>query len=460
MEVLYRVWPGTQRHLLWADAALASGYGRAAHFCGATGMEFCEPLTFKGREGSGHAGGRLAYAGAEFGPANLDSRKFALTYAVWGRYLYNPDTAPEFLHRALKSSFGPAGPALEAALAHSSRILPLITTAWLPSASNHEFWPEMFTPLSLLPITGRPLYGDSPAPHNVSAISPLDPQLFSTIDQHAKDLVDGVVDARYSPAEVSQWLESLAKAATRALVAAHKSAETNARNPEFRRAEEDILILSGLGMYYADLFRAGLFYSIHEQTGDPESATQCLVCYQKARDAWAEMAKRTKSVYTADVSYGSQPFRRGHWADRVPALDKDLAAVKGYFASAAAQRVSASPAIQRVTQPAARAAVSPRHTPPEAFIPGTDLKLAVFAPVSVTHAVLWYRHVNHAERWRSEPMHRAGSGFTVVVPAAYTASPYPLQYYFELRTASAATLHPAFNATLSNQPYYALHKRV
>ena len=30
---------------------------------------------------------------------------------------------------------------------------------------NHEFWPEMFTPLSLLPITGRPLYGDSPAPH-------------------------------------------------------------------------------------------------------------------------------------------------------------------------------------------------------------------------------------------------------------------------------------------------------
>src|ERR1035437_516726 len=62
IELLYRVWPGTQKHLLWGDPALAAGYGRAAHFCGAAGMELCEPLTFKGREGSGHPGGRNAYA--------------------------------------------------------------------------------------------------------------------------------------------------------------------------------------------------------------------------------------------------------------------------------------------------------------------------------------------------------------------------------------------------------------
>ena len=49
----------------------------------------------------------------------------------------------------------------------------------------------MVTPVSILPLTGRPLYTDSPAPHNVSAISPLDPQLFTTIDQHAKDLISG-----------------------------------------------------------------------------------------------------------------------------------------------------------------------------------------------------------------------------------------------------------------------------
>ena len=458
--VLYRVWPGTQRHLLWADAALASGYGRAAHFCGAAGMELCEPLTFKGREGSGHPGGRLAYVDAAFGPTNLDSRKFALTYAVWGRYLYNPETAPDFLHRALKEDFGAAGPALETALAHSSRILPLITTAWLPSASNHEFWPEMFTQQSLLPITGRALYGDSPAPHNVSAISPLDPQLFSTIDQHAKDLVTGKVNARYSPAEVSQWIEMIVQISTRALEAARKSAGKDAKLPEFRRAEEDILILNGLGAYYSQLFRAGLFYSIHEQTADPEAGTQCQLAYRKARDAWAAMAERAKGVYASDVSYGSTAFRRGHWADRLTAIDADLAAVEAHFSAKAGNRMSASSAIQAVTQPAARAAVSVKHTPPEAFRPGADLRLTVSPATGVSEAVLWYRHVSHAERWLSLPMQRAGTGFSATIPAAYTESPYPLQYYFELRAGNAATLHPAFNATLSNQPYYAVYRRV
>jgi hypothetical protein len=458
--VLYRVWPGTQRHLLWGDAALASGYGRAAHFCGAEGMELCEPLTFKGREGSGHPGGRDAYADPGCGPDDLDSHKFELTYALWGRYLYNPDTAPEFLHRALKISFGPAGPALETALANSSRILPLITTAWLPSASNHEYWPEMFTPLSLLPIVGKPLYGDSPAPHNVSAISPLDPQLFSTIDQHAKDLLGGVVNARYSPAEVSLWLEGFSSTSTRALEAARKAAKPDARTPEFRRADEDIRILNGLGMYYAHLFRAGLLYSIHEQSGDPAAATACLISYQKARDAWAAMSNRAKSVYETDITYGSPAFRRGHWADRLPAMDADFAAVQAHFAAAGqGQHSSAVAAIQQVTQPAARAAVSARHAPAEAFLPGSDLPLSVSVPATVEQVLLWYRHVNHAERWMSVPMQRAGTSFAAAIPGAYTSSAYPLQYYFELRTASAATLHPLFNATLSNQPYFAVHKR-
>ncbi len=35
IELLFRVWPGTQHHLLWGDPALAAGYGHAANFCGA-----------------------------------------------------------------------------------------------------------------------------------------------------------------------------------------------------------------------------------------------------------------------------------------------------------------------------------------------------------------------------------------------------------------------------------------
>ena len=57
-------------------------------------------------------------------------------------------------------------------------------------------------------------------------------------------------------------------------------------------------------------------------------------------------------------------------------------------------------------------------------------------------------------RWRA-----ARASYSAAIPAAYTNSPYPLQYYFELHTATAATLYPAFNATLSDQPYYAIHLR-
>jgi hypothetical protein len=485
LDLLYRVWPGTQRHLLWGDPALASGYGRAANFCGAAGMELCEPLTFKGREGSGHPGGRNAYADATLGAPHLasemwektptdipdlDTAKFILTYKLWGRYLYNPDSAPEVSHRAYRQAYGPAGSGLETALAAASRILPLVTTAWCPSASNHEFWPEMLTPVSILPYTGRAPYSDSPAPHNVSAISPLDPQLFTTIEQHAKDLVAGTKNARYNTSEVIAWLEEMVSTSNEGLAAAHAAAGSKAKTAEFRRAEEDILILNGLGTYYANLFRAALFYSIHEQSHDPYAANDATTAYSKARDAWAAMATRARTVYASDISYGTSSMRRGNWADRLAAIDADVAALEKHFAESTTPKSSASTAIQQATTPSPRPAIAVEHTPPQTFYPGSDLALTVYpgsdlalivaAAPSMTEAILWYRHVNHGERWLSTPMKQTDVAHTAVIPATYTDSPYPLQYYFELHTATAATLHPAFNPTLSNQPYYAVYVRM
>jgi len=460
LDLLFRVQPGTQKHLLWGDPALAAGYGRAANFCGAAGMEFFEPLTFKGREGSGHPGGRNAYADASLAPATLDTAKFALTYLLWGRYLYNPDTAPEVPQRSYRQRYGSAGSGLETALAAASRILPLVTTAWCPSSSNHRFWPEMLTHDSILPITDRPLYTDSPVPHNVSAISPLDPQLFTTIGQHAKDLVSGTKNARYNSSEVIQWLEAMVSTSTKGLAAARAAAGSRARTPQFRRAEEDILMLSGLGSYYANLFRAALFYSIYEQTGDSAAAAQTMGACRKARNAWAAMAARAKTVYSSDISYGSSPNRRGHWADRLPAIDVDVAALEKHFAESVTQKSSAQAAIQRVTTPSPRPVIAAIHKAPKSFHPGSELALSISTPANVSEAVLWYRHVNHGERWLTIPMQQSGTNHTAAIPASYTDSPYPLQYYFELRSATAATLYPAFNPTLSNQPYYAIHLRV
>ena len=419
-------------------------------------MELCEPLTFKGREGSGHLGGRNAYADSSLANVNYDTSKFAVTYLLWGRHLYNPDTSVEVQRRYFRKGFGSSGIGLEAALASSSRILPLITTTWLPSASNHSFWPELYSPISILPPTGKPLYTDSPAPHNVSAISPLDPQLFSTIDQHAKNLVSGTKDARYSPGEVIEWLETMVRTSTAALAAVRTSDGPRAKSPAFRQAEEDIVILNGLGLYYANLFRAALFYSIHELTGDPVAAVQSLAAYRKARDAWANMAARADKVYVKDISYGDVPIRRGSWSERLPEIDLDVAALKTYFSEKTIQQPPAGKAIQQAIKAPARLKIAADHSAPNAFHRGADLKLTITTSENVAEAILWYRHVNHGERWSSTPMQKTGNVHQASIPDSYTDSPYPLQYYFEFHAANEATLYPPFNPTLSNQPYFAI----
>ena len=126
-SIVHRIWPGTQRLLLWGDPAQASAFGHSSHFCDAAGLELMEPLTFKGREGSGHPGGRCAYADKTLDPGIDDWKKFAPGYRLWGRHLYNPDATPEAWRRDFRGRYGKAAAAAEEALANASRIMPLLT---------------------------------------------------------------------------------------------------------------------------------------------------------------------------------------------------------------------------------------------------------------------------------------------------------------------------------------------
>ncbi len=92
-SVIHRIWPGTQRLLIWGDPLTAAAYSRAFSFCGSDGFEICEPLSFKGRRGSGIAGDRCAYADTSLRP-RWDWEKYAYSYRVWGRLAYNPEVDP------------------------------------------------------------------------------------------------------------------------------------------------------------------------------------------------------------------------------------------------------------------------------------------------------------------------------------------------------------------------------
>ena len=466
-KILYRLWPGTQRHLLSADPEMAAAYGRTSSFCGAAGLDICEPLAFKGRMGSGLAGGRCAYADESLTP-KADWQKFELYYRVWGRKLYDPEASPESWRRYLKSEFGAAAAeSVETAVSNASRVNPLMTSAHLTSASNNVYWPEMYTNQPIVLTDARSPYWDTPDPKVFGTVSPLDPQIFATIVEYTQNLLAGRPSAKYSPIEVAQWLEEYTSTSSRALADARAKARSTT-TPEFRRMEEDVVIQNALGVFFAAKLRTGVLYEIYQQSGNTDAGRQALEQYKKARNAWAAMALRAKSVYRNDITYGYTPLLRGHWTDRLPAIDSDLAAMNQRLATSSAANTNAeasSSAIQAAVGRPSRPSDTCKHSPAESFHPGQPLNLALEVPASTASGVhiiarLFYRHVNQAERWVSVEMQNEDTRYIAVIPADYTQSVYPLEYYFELsRGRETAWMHPAFNATLSNQPYYAISRR-
>jgi hypothetical protein len=455
LGLIYRLWPGTQRHLLKGDAALAAAMARSASFCDADGLEIMEPLTFKGREGSSQPGGRNAYLDESLNPPDGDFAKFEISYRQWGRTLYDPAAKPDAWRRAMRVKLGAGADAAQDALAYATRILALLTSAHLPSASNHEFWYEIYVNMGITPQPTQ--NADTFDPKVFGNCSPLDPQTFSSVFSHVDDLLANKPNCKYSPVEVASWVEQLTASARASLAVAVQ--RTPKPGADFRRLEEDVRIQIGLGEFFAAKFRAALLYRVFEQTHDAKAGEAAVARYEAARAAWAAMADRAAIVYRADIAYGRTPFRRGHWSDRLPAIDTDIAAMKVAVGKTnTAPGRDAALLIAAVTGRPARPQIAVVHSVPVRFHPGSDLTLSCKAAADVT-ATLHYRHVDQAERWTSVPMTGKGGSFEAAIPASYTASPYPLQYYFEFQRGGKAWSHPAFNASLSNTPYFAVFRR-
>ena len=450
--IVYRMWPGTQRVLIWGDPQMAAAYGRASSFCGGLGIDLFEPLSFKGRKGSGFAGGRDAYADASMNRAD-DWEKFSYGYRLWGRMTYNPDAAPQTYRRELQKTFGGAAPQMETALASAGRILPLITTAHLPSAANNSYWPEIYTNMPIVNASRRHPYGDTPSPKRFGTVSPLDPQLFSRIDDFAKELHNDEMSGKYSPPEVAHWLVNFADSVPDGL----------AKNP----VTDDVEIQCSIGRFFAWKLRAGVLYALFERTSDPATIKAAVQAYQSARAYFNAIVMGPGKSYRSDITYGLERQLRGHWSDRLPAIDADIAdmqkrADEAGSASSAPQATTDSirKMIAAVLSPPPRPSLPIAHVAPVSFHRNQDLPIEFSCDTAGVEAKLFYRHVNQAEPWKSDAMKSDRPRHQATIAAAYANSEFPLQYYFELRQADKgpAWLYPGFNATLTNQPYFVIRQ--
>jgi hypothetical protein len=463
-DVVFRLWPGTQRVLLWGDPAFAAAYGRASGLAGAQGLEWMEPLTFKGREGTGVPGDRSGYADATLSAAD-DWEKHAYTYRLFGRLTYDPDAPAETWRRALSMWFGASAADAERALAAASRILPLVTTAHHPSASNNYFWPELYTDMPIVwsgdGETRPHPYLDTPEPRRFGTVSPLDPEVFSSVDEHVRELLgEDEPSGRSSPIDVAGWLERLSDEAERGLVSIRD--REPGPSPELRRLTIDVEILAALGAFFAGKLRAATRYELWAETGSRPHLAKAVEAYEAAAAAWIAAAAAA-DVYVDDLTFGPEPRLRGHWRDRLPAILADLGDMRERLRSLdPGPEDDPNDTIDLEARAAPEVEVI--HDPPDGFVPGVDIELELrisgFEASSVARVVLRHRPMNQALSYLVSPMERSGSTFMGTIPGGVADGAYPLCYAFVLLTDDGrAWREPGLGEDLTGRPYHVLRPR-
>ncbi|MGA2855116.1 MAG: hypothetical protein ABSE90_13445, partial [Verrucomicrobiota bacterium] len=268
------------------------------------------------------------------------------------------------------------------------------------------------------------------------------------------------------PVWVAEQLEGASEKATTLLRQA-KSKIHDDQNPEFRRLELDVTIQAGLGKFFAAKFRAGVLYELYRHTDYRETLERAIAANHTARAAWAELAAAAKGIYRDDITFGPEYYQRGHWQDRLAALDEDITDMEKFRMNRIQsisvammeeewQAIELASGATRMTSK--HPSLADFHIPPTSFRRGQPLSIAVHAP-KVAGVRLRYRRVNQAEDWRMLEMAHSGKDFCAEIPASYTDSPFPLQYHFQIHANDGGVrLHPGLNPGWNGQPYFVVRQ--
>ena len=101
-----------------------------------------------------------------------------------------------------------------------------------------------------------------------------------------------------------------------------------------------------------------------------------------------------------------------------------------------------------------------QHTPAENFQPGKSIKIELKLAGEAERVNLHYRQVNQAVAWQVIAMDKKGEECHAVIPAEYTQTRYPMEYYFSIDMGEAGkAIYPGLDENLAGIPYYVLHQK-
>ena len=462
-NILYRIWPGTQRILLWADHQLASGYGKLSTFCNSLGTELCEPLSFKGRMGTGIKGGRFNYKSNKL-KTKYDWEKYIYNYRIWGRLNYNPNTKQNTYLRYLSYNFGSSYKDISNALANASRVLPFVTLVHGVSASNNSYWPEIYENMSIVKKSPwLPYSYDLHKNSRFGMSTSCDPQLIMS----PKEMVDKIFKNKpinkYSPLTMILWLERFSKNAKNYISKAANIIK-NENNYEFLRIYIDVIIQSSIGKFFTYKFKASILWEYYLLSKNKKVGEEALNNYLKARNAWNVAAVISKKYYLPDLTYGPQSWLRGRWDDRLPAINQDIDDMRSILIKNKNKYKKIKrdlELIDYIKNWNNDQNILVNHLPPKHYIKGENISLLCKLDINKKlSGYINFREVNQSKKWRRKKLTKSRDIYYSVIPKRFTNTQYPIQYYFEFTNKKYSSFSPGFNKFLSNQPYYLLRQKL
>ena len=216
---------------------------------------------------------------------------------------------------------------------------------------------------------------DTRDPKLFGNVSPFDPQLFQSADECGDNLITGRATGKYSPLEVAQWLEDIATAAWSQLETAHVQLRVSVSTPASSAALRRMCSFNEASRYFLAKLRSAVLWRLYVITGYDAAGDAAIARYTEGRDAWAAMATRAGGVYRSNISFGAERLQ-GHWLDRIPAFDADIADLHRRRATplAPTRRVDQADAeralnIACAPKPHVRPTLTAEHTPAGGFRP-------------------------------------------------------------------------------------------
>ena len=449
--ILYRIWPGTQRVLIWGDPDLARGYGKHSTFCNSLGVELCEPLSFKGRMGTGIKNGRFNYSKKEL-RTKYDWQKYIYTYRVWGKCVYNYKTKDDSYKRYFNRDFGRASNDLVKSLSFASKILPFFTLVHGVSASNNSYWPEMYENMSIVNKAPHLPYSyDLHKPSRFGMSTSQDPNLIMAPIDLANCIYNNKPINKYSPITMSNWfLEFAKKSAKHLKMAINKSKKKE--EPKFKRLEIDLQILIGLGKFFSYKIKSSCYWELFLKTKEYNIGLVSIKYYQKCFLEWETISNVSKKYYLPDLTYGPQSWLRGRWDDRLPAIKEDIEIMKKKFNTASYSKFN-NQNYTKILQKKFNQKFLIKHTT-TITKKGLSIFIHNFKISKNIKLYLNYREINQSKNWMRKKIEIKENFILTTIPIKLLQSKYPIQYYFELVNNNYSSFCPGFVKNLSNQPYY------